>query len=82
MILKLVLSPIFMLLNGVVDIIPGGFMTEGFDISGIIFLISQAFVIFPYDLFQLIIGNVMFWLELQFVWAIVEWVYKKIPGVS
>lgn len=34
------------------------------------------------DFFFLVIGNILFWLTAQMAWSIIEWVYKKIPGVS
>ncbi len=44
--------------------------------------LAYGFLIFPAKLFFIFIGNVMFWLGAQMVWAVVEWVYKKIPGVN
>lgn len=29
-----------------------------------------------------VVGNIIFWSTIQIGWAIVEWLYKKIPGVS
>lgn len=38
--------------------------------------------IFPADVWTICIGNGVFWLAVQFVWAIIEWIYKKVPGVD
>ena len=32
--------------------------------------------------FCMVVSNIAFWLTADMVWAIVEWIYKKIPGVS
>lgn len=45
-------------------------------------LLSTALYWFPIDLWIAILVNIVFWLTLQFGWAVIEWVYKKIPGVS
>ena len=34
------------------------------------------------DYFLAVIGNIIFWLTAQMAWSIIEWVYKKFPGVS
>jgi hypothetical protein len=85
MILELLLNALFALFSLIIDIIPD--MTEiqfleGIDISGFIDFLAYGFLVFPFSLFILFIGNVLFWLSAQMIWAIVEWVYRKIPGVS
>ena len=45
-------------------------------------LVAVPLSLFPLDLWLLIIGNVTFWATVQFSWAGIEWVYKKIPGVD
>ena len=38
--------------------------------------------LFPTDVWIVCIGNGVFWLVIQFTWACIEWLYKKIPGVD
>lgn len=45
-------------------------------------LLRTGLGLFPTDVWIVCIANGMFWLVLQFTWAIIEWLYKKIPGVS
>lgn len=45
-------------------------------------LIRTGLGIFPGDVWVVCIANGMFWLVVQFTWAIIEWIYKKIPGVD
>lgn len=44
------------------------------------FLKCLAF--FPFEIWSILISNIMFWVGVHFVWAIIEWIYMKIPGVS
>jgi hypothetical protein len=82
MLLKLIFSPIFALLNFILGLIPSISFLQGFDIVGIFDIAVFTFVFFPFSVFSVIIGNVVFWLQVQGTWSIVEWVYKKIPGVN
>jgi hypothetical protein len=52
------------------------------DLSGLKYFINLGFFLFPSWLFNLIVGNVIFWKTVQMTWAIVEWIYKKFPGVN
>lgn len=45
-------------------------------------LVAVPLSLFPIDLWLLLISNVIFWAGVQISWAGIEWVYKKIPGVS
>ncbi|MDR1617371.1 MAG: hypothetical protein LBR98_10325 [Syntrophomonadaceae bacterium] len=83
MLLKLIFDPIFSLLNLILQFIPK--MESGeylVDISGYVDVIVFVFVFFPASLFTALVGNVLFWLEVQLGWSVIEWIYKKIPGVS
>ena len=84
MIVELIFTPIFSLLSSIVNRIPD--MTHidplaGQDISGFINFLAYGFYVFPFSLFMIFIANILFWLSAQMLWAIIEWVYKKIPGV-
>lgn len=45
-------------------------------------LISKALMFFPTDVYVVVIANIVFWLTLQLTWGIIEWIYKKIPGIN
>ena len=85
MIIELLLTPVFWLLDRILSWLPDFSYLDplySFDISGFIDLLAYGFFIFPFSLFMTFMGNVLFWLALQMGWAIIEWVYKKIPGVN
>lgn len=45
-------------------------------------IMSYALWFFPIDLWIIAIGNIAFWIVTSFSWSLIEWIYKKIPGVS
>jgi len=45
-------------------------------------IIKVPLSIFPLDVWITVIGSVTMWYGLQFGWSVVEWIYKKIPGVD
>lgn len=45
-------------------------------------LLVKALGIFPIDVFGFVILNITFWLSCHMLWAIIEWLYHKIPGIS
>ena len=88
MLLELILTPIFALLQFLIGLIPeipqNATHEAGFEryISYFLDIFSIGFVFFPFALFMFAISNVLFWLSLQMAWAVIEWIYKKIPGVN
>lgn len=81
MLIELVTSPIFGLINVIVNMIPDGFNVPNF-VSYTLDILKYPLALFPRDLWILIIGNIAFWYTVQLTWGVVEWVYKKIPGVD
>lgn len=45
-------------------------------------LIAWALNFFPPDLWAFVIQSIGFWYGIMMLWAVIEWVYKKIPGVD
>lgn len=45
-------------------------------------LMAPALSIFPLDMFNFIFTNGIWWIGIHLAWSVIEWVYKKIPGVS
>lgn len=37
---------------------------------------------FPMDLLLIIVTSFVIWYTIFMIWAVIEWVYKKIPGVD
>lgn len=81
MILELLLNPLFNLIKGLISLLPQFFQLPNW-IADTISLIIKAMQVFPSDVWAIVIGNILFWIVVHFTWAIIEWVYKKIPGVN
>lgn len=81
MIVELLFAPIFILLDMIVAMIPIGATMPLWGLDTIN-LLSKGLMFFPRDVWAFVIGNIIFWLMAQLTWAIIEWVYKKIPGVD
>jgi len=81
MLVELFLEPIFLIIKGTISFIPDAFQIPNWALSAFS-LISKGLYFFPIDVWRTIIANVSFWLGAQLVWSIIEWVYKKVPGVD
>ncbi len=51
-------------------------------LSSSLSIISKGLTIFPSDVWIIVLTNISAWIVIQYTWAIIEWVYKKIPGVD
>lgn len=81
MITEAILNPIYSILQNIVNLIPAfGDMPTWVDNA--VSLISYILIFFPVDVFVFIIGNVSLWMGAHIVWSIIEWIYKKLPGVD
>lgn len=81
MIVSLLLSPVFLLISGLIGMLPVAFALPDW-LNPCLDLLSTALWFFPGDVWALVIGNVMFWVVAKLAWSIIEWVYKKVPGVD
>lgn len=81
MLLKMILDPIFSLIGSLFQYFPA-IPKFTYSLAGLrpIFEIINA--ILPSGFFIKFIGTVLFFKNFSLIWAIVEWCYKKIPGVS
>jgi hypothetical protein len=85
MVIAFALTAVFSLIIFVLAFLPDLSSIDPFinhDITGFLYYLNLGFYLFPRWLFNLIIANALFWKGAQLTWAIVEWVYKKIPGVN
>lgn len=84
MIIKLFCTPIFLLLEGLINLVPspGGLILIPDWAVSCFDLISKGLFFFPPDVFVTVVGNIVFWTTVHLGWAVFEWCYKKIPGVD
>ena len=81
MLVELILAPIFFLVKSVIGLIDGVMSLPSW-IVYTIDLLSKGMMFFPLEVWGVVIANVTFWLVAMYSWSIIEWVYKKIPGVN
>lgn len=81
MIVELLTIPFIAVVEFMISLIPEGFVLPSY-ISYTLDILKYPLSIFPIDLWVLIISNVSFWYMVQVSWAVVEWIYKKIPTIG
>ena len=81
MIIELLLSPIFLLISACIGLLPTLVALPNWLIYFIEY-VRKGLSFFPSTVFIIIMSNVVFWLSLHMIWAIIEWLYKKVPGVD
>lgn len=82
MIVEYLLDIIFGLVYFCMESLPNGAFSLPDWIVSALSLITKGLGIFPIDVWIIVLSNGLFWLTVQFTWAIIEWIYKKIPGVD
>jgi hypothetical protein len=81
----MIIESVFNLLFGLVNIIVGllpTLPTMPSFINNTLDLFSKAFQFIPSDIWIAMITSASLWFVVQFGWAVIEWVYKKIPGIN
>ncbi len=82
MITAALLNVIFAAIYGICYLMPdAAYSLPNWSVSAMK-LISTGLKIFPTDVWVAVVANALFWIMLHFTWAVIEWVYKKIPGVD
>lgn len=81
MILELILTPIFFLIDKIIDIIPK-FPAFNYSFQGLTQFFQIANTLLPSGYLKVFLTSVILFKNFSLIWAIVEWCYKKIPGVN
>lgn len=81
MIIEAIFKPMFLLIKGLISLLSfaGTFPAWAVDFLK---LMSTALEYFPADVLVVILCNVWLWISAFLAWAVIEWVYKKVPGVD
>lgn len=81
MIIELLLSPLFLLVKFLIGLLPNT-PTVNLTLDNLILFVRKGLYFTDSTVFFTCIGTVVTFTTLQFSWAIIEWVYKKIPGID
>ena len=82
MLLGSIFNLIFGMVKFIVSFLPNLSKTNAEGESAALELIAIGLRFFPSDLWVLLLTNIITWTTIFFAWSIIEWVYKKIPGIS
>lgn len=81
MLIQMMMVPMWFLINSLIGMIPViESIPSGY--GAVTNIIGYGCAIVGTDFFLAILGNIIFWLVLQLSWALIEWIYKKVPGVN
>lgn len=81
MIIKLICSPFFLLIDGVIALIPVLTYIPT-SIVDTISLLMKAVQFFPTDVWIMVISNIVFWIILHFIISLIKFVVGWIPFVN
>lgn len=79
--LNLLLTPFKMIVEFIIGLLPDTPQSAGSLLNVVIFL-RKGLWFFDYNFFCSMLTVFIAFVTIQFIWAIVEWVYIKIPGVN
>lgn len=79
--ITLFLTPFKLLLEFIISLLPTTTATAGSMINVVTFL-KKGLWFFDYNFFCSMLSVIIIFVTLKFVWAVVEWIYIKIPGVN
>ena len=81
MLIQLMMLPMWGLITLLINLFP---VIESFPTTfgAVTNIIGYGCAIIGTDFFLSILGNIIFWLSVQLSWALIEWIYKKIPGLN
>ena len=78
MIIELICTPLLLFAKGIIAILPVLTYIPNSIVSTLDLLI-KAMQFFPTDVWIMVIGNIVFWITLQLLWAIIHFVIRLIP---
>lgn len=82
MIAELLLSVFFAFTSFLIGLLSGFDFTQGSITDTFFTFLQYGLYFFGSTPFALIFSSVVTWAGIDFAWAIIEWVYIKIPGVD
>ena len=81
MIIEMVCIPLLLFSKGFIGMLPV-FDSLPNNIASTIDLILKAMQFFPSDVWIMVIGNIVFWITLQLIWAVVHFILRLIPFLN
>lgn len=82
MIIEAIFNVFFNFIEFLIEILPFSIESTSGGLNSFFDLLSYGVYIIGPTCFVAIIGTWITWTGIHITWAIIEWIYKKIPGVS
>ncbi len=81
MIIELMCMPLLIFSKGIIGIIPVLTYIPT-SIVNTTELLIKAMQFFPSDVWIMVIGNIVFWITVHLIWAIIQFILKLIPFIN
>lgn len=81
MIIKLICSPFFILIDGIIALMPTLTYIPT-SIVDTVSLLTKAMQFFPTDVWVMVIGNIVFWTVLHFIVSLIKFIVGWIPFIN
>lgn len=81
MIIKVLMTPFWALIDLLISLLPSS-VAESLSMSSVFDILGKGVSVIGLANFSLFLGSAIFWYTVQLTWAVIEWLYKKIPGVD
>ncbi len=81
MIIELICMPLLIFSKGIIGIIPVLTYIPT-SIVNTTELLIKAMQFFPSDVWIMVIGNIVFWITVHLIWAIIQFILKLIPFIN
>ena len=82
MITEAILTVLFVVANFLIGLLPQSVANVFDGTAGLATILAYGLYFFPMDLWLFIIGQGTLMLGVSLTYAVLEWVWKKIPGVD
>lgn len=81
MIIKVLMSPFWLLIDLLISLLPSS-VAQSLSMSSIFDVLGKGISVIGLSNFSIFLGSAIFWYTVQLTWAVIEWLYKKIPGIN
>lgn len=81
MIIQLICTPLLLFSKGILAIIPVLTYLPNSIVTTLDMLL-KAMQFFPADVWIMVIGNIVFWITLHLIWAIINFILRLIPFIN
>lgn len=81
MIIKVLMAPFWLLIDLLISLLPST-VVQSLSMSSVFDILAKGVSVIGLSNFALFLGSAIFWYTVQLTWAVIEWLYKKIPGIN